>query len=381
MIGIGRGGQRFQQVFAHGIEGHARLLGAQRTQRIAPAFHAPLEPVAKGGGHGDTGVDFSGVVIAVQQGIVPLGHPFADGTHFLHQCLAARQPVQSCNVVHLLGRLGQGMGLPVVHHLQAVLDRAQAIVAFAEDAGILALDDPCPCQRIQGGARAAQAQRRIAAAIDQLVRLGVELDLANAAAPALDVEAWPYLARTLVGLADTHRQSAHLLDGGEIQAATPHEAADLLEKVVARRHVARRRARTDIGSALPGQRAAFVVLDGGVEADGQRRDLAGGAQPQVYPQHVSIACWLAQQLHQLAGIALRRFARFVPLAPGQAFRVEQQDGIDVGGIVELARALLAKRQPGESRQVRPLHPSLNHGQHGSIQRAVGKGRKPRHHRL
>ena len=46
-----------------------------------------------------------------------------------------------------------------------------------------------------------------------------------------------------------------------------------------------------------------------------------------------------------------------PDRAGPAFRVEQQDRIDVGAVVQLARALLAQRERGEPAGVGILHPA------------------------
>ena len=86
--------------------------------------------------------------------------------------------------------LGQDLGLLVVHHLQPVLDRAQEAV------GLDQLRRPPRRRSSAAAASAAQrlagaagAQRRVAAAQDQLLGLGEELDLADAAAAELHVVA------------------------------------------------------------------------------------------------------------------------------------------------------------------------------------------------
>src|SRR6478735_5780054 len=143
------------------------------------------------------------------------------------------------------------MGLPVVHHLQPVLDRAQAVVGFTEALRVLGGDDTLGGERVERGARAAVPQRRQPPAVDQLVRLGEELDLANPATTALDVEPRPGLARAAVGLADARGQPADLLDRGEIEVAAPDERTDRGEELAARGDVPCRRARSYERRALP----------------------------------------------------------------------------------------------------------------------------------
>jgi len=109
------------------------------------------------------------------------------GGEFAHQRRAVWQAVQPGDGLERGGIGRQAVGLLVGHHLQAVFERAEAVVALAQRFGILGSNDARTGQRIERGARAALAQRRVAAAVDQLVGLREELDLANAAAPALEV--------------------------------------------------------------------------------------------------------------------------------------------------------------------------------------------------
>ena len=63
---------------------------------------------------------------------------------------------------------------------------------------------------------AAQPQRRIAPAVDQLVRLGVELNLANAAAPTLEIKSRTESLALGIMIADAGRDVAHFLHRAEI---------------------------------------------------------------------------------------------------------------------------------------------------------------------
>src|SRR5438552_2375073 len=78
-------------------------------------------------------------------------------------------------------------GAAVVDHLQAMLDGAQKAISFDQLIGVGCRDMARGGERAQGLASAAQAEGGIAAAEDQLLGLGEELDLADAAAPQLDV--------------------------------------------------------------------------------------------------------------------------------------------------------------------------------------------------
>src|SRR5690606_36964362 len=115
-------------------------------------------------------------------------------------------------------------------------------------------------------------------AVDQLVRLGEELDFADPAAAALDVEPRAGLTRAAVGLADSRREPANFLDRHEVEAAAPDERANRAEEVLARGDVAGRGACADECGALPRQRRALVVAQRGVERQRQRADLGSRAQ-------------------------------------------------------------------------------------------------------
>src|ERR1700692_1015745 len=81
----------------------------------------------------------------------------------------------------------QGMGLLVGHHLQAVLDTAQEVIGRDERVTRLGIDPATRGERAKRRHGLAAAHLAMAAASDELLRLGKELDLADAAAAELDV--------------------------------------------------------------------------------------------------------------------------------------------------------------------------------------------------
>ena len=81
------------------------------------------------------------------------------------------------------------MGLTVVRHLQPVLDGAVEGVGLHQLVHRLTAHVAGFHQEIEGLPRGAHAQRRIAPAPDELLGLREEFDLADAAAPELDVVA------------------------------------------------------------------------------------------------------------------------------------------------------------------------------------------------
>ena len=91
------------------------------------------------------------------------------------------------NAIQLLRLGGNDVGLLVADHLQPVLDAAQKEIGLGEVLGG-ARSDPTPCgealKRFDGTSR---SELGMTAAGDQLLRLGEELNVADAAPPKLDV--------------------------------------------------------------------------------------------------------------------------------------------------------------------------------------------------
>ncbi len=210
------------------------------------------------------------------------------------------------------------------------------------------------------------------------MRLGEKFDLANAAAAELEIEPRRGLARAALLVADAMGQPAHLVDRSEIEAAAPDEGTDVIEEGLPRRNVAGAGARADEGGAFPRQRRALVMRGGGVERQGQRADFGGGAQPQVDAEDVALAGDLRQQADDLAGIALRCLPRLVALAARESIGIVEQDRVDVRGIVELARAMLAQREPDHALRLGIGHAPGQRGEDGRMERAVGEGGKLAH---
>ena len=115
------------------------------------------------------------------------------------------------------------------------------------------------------------------------------------------------------------------------------------------------------------------------DRDRQRADFGSRAQAQIDTEDITFGRGLGQDPHRLAGIALRRFARLVALPAGQRFGIVDQDRIDVGAVIELARAMFAKRQTDHPVRLRPRHAARDGGGDRGVERTVGKGRKLAHH--
>ena len=103
------------------------------------------------------------------------------------------------------------------------------------------VEPPGRGQRLERVERRRRAHRRIAAAVDHLLDLDEELDLANAAAAALEVVARADLRALREMVADPRRNLPDLVDHAEIERAAPHERLDRCRGSAGRARCRRRR--------------------------------------------------------------------------------------------------------------------------------------------
>src|SRR5262249_61562691 len=111
-------------------------------------------------------------------------------------------------------------------HLQPVLGLAEEPVGAIEALARLRVDEAALRQRRQRRERLAPAQLRMAAAGDQLLGLGEELDLADATAAELDVVALDRDRAMAAEGVDLALHRVHLGDGGVVEMPAPDEGHD-----------------------------------------------------------------------------------------------------------------------------------------------------------
>jgi hypothetical protein len=138
-----------------------------------------------------------------------------------------------------------------MQHLHPVLPGAQAFVGRFQGLRIRCLDVSGRRKRIERIDRPRGPQARVAAAQDQLLGLGEELDLADAAGAELQVRA--RRLPPLVGMEDVDLalDRMDVGDGREIQAPPPDERLQLVQELARGLQVADRRPRLDEGRPLP----------------------------------------------------------------------------------------------------------------------------------
>ena len=250
----------------------------------------------------------------------------------------------------------QGVGLLVRHHLQAMLDAAQEIVSRAEFVARGFIDPAVGGEPRQHGERAAAAQRVVAAAGDQLLRLHEELDLADAAAAELHIMAFDRdLAVAAIGV----NALLHLVDigdGGVIEIFAPHERREFAQQFFAGGEVAGAGARLDQRRALPVLAAAAVIIERGIGRDGDLGRRRIGTQPQIDAEDVAVGGALLHQLDEFARQADEKRRRLEVRGERRRGGIEEHHEIDVAGKIKLMGAHLAHRQHdiagGDIRMVR-----------------------------
>ena len=274
------------------------------------------------------------------------------------------------------------LGLGVVDHLQAVLDPPQQQVRVAQGGRLARHDVVLAVERLQHGKEARAAQAAVAAPVRQLMHVHEELDLADAAAAELHVMAGCPDRSMAVEVVDLLAHGADFLHRGEVQPLVPDERREPFHERRAGRQVAGDRPGLDQRGPLPGAPEALVVVHGEVDGDGDRGRRWIGAEPQVGAEDVAVAGAGLQDADQILRDAHEAVAQGPAAGVADRFRVVHDDQVDVGRVVQLARAVLAHRQdevpppfPGRRFQVAPLDPveeQVGRGQTHRVIRHVGE---------
>ena len=246
------------------------------------------------------------------------------------------------------GKLGalerQALGLLVGDHLQPVLDGAQEEIGLGQVLHRLRRHPVLGMEFAEHVERARAAHLWPSAAEDELLRLDEELDLANAAAPELDVVPWNNHA-----LVPAHRVDLplHRMDVGDrrvVEILSPDEGREIGEEAPSERKVAGRRTRLDQRRALPVLSDRLVIGVGASRREGDRRRSGIGPEPQIDPEHIAVGSALLEEPGERLGDSHQQGRRLDAFGNGGCGRVVEHDDVDIARIVELARAKLAERE-------------------------------------
>ena len=251
--------------------------------------------------------------------------------------------------------LRNAVGLALLLHLDAVLRASQEPVGLEQRVRVLARQHAGLRQRLQRALGGAAAQLRDASAVQQLVRLRDELDVADAARADLQVEVAAGAARLLLD------PLLHVLDASHARNVHRRGVEDGVERAddaPAELEVAGHGPRLHEGGLLPGRRPRLVV---GLERDARHHQRAAAALgPQVEVDAVQEAASVglgdaASEVASEAGEVLlgRQVRGAVGQVPGRLGRtLEHVDEIDVGREVELLGAELPQSQGAEAQAQR-----------------------------
>ena len=143
---------------------------------------------------------------------------------------------------------------------------------------------------------------------------------------------------------DARLEGADLSQRREVEMAAPDEWPHRLEELGARRPVPGADPRLDIGQPLPGAPQPLVIGLGGERRDRDRHGAGVGAQAQVGAEDVAVPRALGEDGDEIARQAHEALLQRALVGSGQPVRVEQADEVNVRRIVELACAVLAKRE-------------------------------------
>ena len=243
------------------------------------------------------------------------------GIAFAHHVRDDRDPV---------GVLRDIMRLGVVDHLDAVFDVAMFAVMVDQFLGHLVGDPVLARQRPQPADRVALTQIGVAAAGDQLARLGEEFDLADTTTPQLDIMARHLepAAKALV-VADPQPHVMGVLNGRKIQMPPPDKGAQFVQKPFAGGQIACAGACLDECGAFPGAALGLVIGQRGGRGDADGRDGGVRTQPQIGAKDIAMFGHVRQRRGCLARRPDQRGAGLGLIVGGIGVIIEQHDQIDI----------------------------------------------------
>src|SRR5579871_818608 len=275
-----------------------------------------------------------------QRGIVAL-HPRQMYKQRFREALDIVEPGKAGDLRKVLRYFRQRMRLLIVDHLKPMFEVAQEPVGVDQLRARPLRDKTARLQRLDSIDGPPFAERAIAAAQDQLLRLGEEFDLADAAPAELEVVA-RHRNRTMAGMGvDLALDGMNILDRRVVEAAPPHKRLEVFQKVFAGVPVSGASPRLDKGGALPVLSHLFVVTQRGIDGD---RDLSRAGirpQPEVDAEHIAVGRDFAEQPDEAANEIDGSPARVAPPAERKAFAVVEGNEIEIARVIQLECTTLA----------------------------------------
>jgi hypothetical protein len=123
--------------------------------------------------------------------------------------------------------------LGIINHLHAMLDGSQEPVRIGQSSSLRGIKAAGGCKRGQRVKRCRRPYRRVAAAVDHLLDLGEELNFANPAPAALEIEARRKVRSLREMIANAGADLADFLNHSEVERPAPHEWPERRQKMPA----------------------------------------------------------------------------------------------------------------------------------------------------
>jgi hypothetical protein len=184
---------------------------------------------------------------------------------------------------------------------------------------------------------------------DQLLGLGEELDLANAAPADFHVVAGEGDGAAAAMRVDLPLDRMDVLDRREVEMLTPDIRHELAQERGTGLLVAGDRTRLDHRGAFPVLAQTLVIELGGLGRDRERCCGGVGTKAEIGAQHVAVGSAIVEDPHQAVDQPDEGLLERIVLVGVDDVAVVQRDEIDVAGVVELARPELAHADDDEAR--------------------------------
>ncbi len=237
---------------------------------------------------------------------------------------------------------GQPLGLFIADHLDAVLDAAQEAIGFRQIDRSGLRNPAILAKRIEHRQRALAPQIGASSAVDELLGLDEELDLADAPTPDLHVMAKDGDGFMSFNRIDLPLHRMNIGNGSIIEVLAPNERRQILEKPLSGRNIAGDRAGLDHRRAFPVLPHGFVIGVGRIDRHNDRRRAWIRPEPEIDAVNVSVSIAILKEPDQRLDHPHGQFIGIARRLERRRFGIEKNGQIDVGGIIEFARAVLAE---------------------------------------
>ncbi len=210
------------------------------------------------------------------------------------ECLCVGKAEKAGDVRNFFRRFGHRMRLLVLDHLQPMFERPQKAIGILHVERGFFRHQLARAKCVQRRDSAALAQHRHAPAQNQLLGLGEELDLADAAASELYVVTRDRDGAMALMRMNLALDGVNVFDRGIVEIAAPDKGHDCSQKILARLRIAGAGAGLDECRTFPVLTHTFVIRLRSIDGDGNLCRAGIGPQPQVDAKDVAVRRDLGQ---------------------------------------------------------------------------------------